>query len=124
MFKRMFKKLILAATLSTCLGGAWAQATYTAASSTNLNLNYVWMGDGSGSPFVAFAEQFDAACYDGRGLYLFNVMTPGTAQSQNQTLAVALLAKATGKRVAINYMRGGPTSSWGACYMTGIAIIE
>lgn len=124
MHKRILQKLILAATLSSCLGGAWAQSTYTAASATNLNLNYIWMGDGSSSPFVAFAEQFDAACYDGRGLYLFNIVTSGSAQSRNQTLAVALTAKATGKRVAINYMRGGPTTSWGACYMTGIAIIE
>lgn len=124
MHKRILQKLILAATLSTCLGGAWAQATYTAASALNLTLNYVWMGDGSSSPYVAFAEQFDPACYLGQGLYLFNIVTPGSAQSRNQTLAVALTAKATGKRVSINYMRGGPTTSWGACYITGIAMIE
>ena len=118
-----FKVLTSALVLTVAASGAMAQ-TYTAASYGPLTVRDIYVSEGSSNPYMSFVEQFDPACYDGRGAYMFNLTTTGTAQAKNFVMAVVLTAKTTGKRVSISYMRGGPTNSWGACYLTGVHMVE
>lgn len=107
------------------LASVSAHAAYTRASSAPVTIANIYTNEW-GSPFVTFTTTVNTACYGGTGLYLYDITvgSPNTQLRQNK-MAVLLMAKATEKRVVLDYFYDGAlTANWDACYIQGINIVD
>lgn len=102
-----------------------AHAAYTRANSAPVLVSTIFANEW-GSPFVTFSGTINSACSGGVGLYLYDITVttnPNTLLRQNK-MAVLMTAKATDKRVVLDYFYDPGVSGWGACYIQGIQIVD
>jgi len=117
--------MVLRALLAlSLLASVSAHAAYTRAGSNPVSIANVFANEW-GSPFVTFSAPVNPACYESTGLYLYDitVTSPNTQLRQNK-MAILLTAKASDRRVVLDYFYDASVSGWGACYIQGIQIVD
>lgn len=112
------------ALLALVVSSPEAKAAYTAARSAPVSISQV-VANEYGAPFVYFTSLINQACENTTGLYLYDITnTQPNVQYQNAKLAVLLSAQAQGKQVILDFFYDPTVSSFAACYIEGVTIVN
>jgi len=120
----MKAKMIMFFVIVGLLGSQSAAAVYTRTSSGPVNIGNIFTNEW-GSPFVYFTTSINSACSGGAGLYLYDItVSQPDWNLRKGKLAVLLTAKATQKKVTLDYFYDSSIIGWEACYIQGIQIVD
>jgi len=101
-----------------------ARAAYVRADSEPMLVSDIYANEW-GSPFVRFVGPVNSACaWGGNGLYLWNLEAIPNSQFRNSKLALLLTAKASGRRVRLDYYYDVTKAGWEACYVHGLTLLD
>ncbi|MBL8339731.1 MAG: hypothetical protein JNM97_23395 [Rhodoferax sp.] len=109
--------------LGLALAPVSASAAYVRAESIDVSVDAIYANEW-GSPFVTFIPAVNTVCSGGRGLYLYNLEAAPNTQLRNNKMALVLTAKATGKKLRLDYFYDSTKTGWEACYIHGLYLID